>query len=318
MAYEIDDMEHQVRKIIAQNREVAGFPQLDDYGVSEDEFDDYLFYKQAVIDDVDSLRRKYTVYSVIFILPFVVMAFFKTTITNSLIAMGIGFGAKTLYCIAMSSLAMQIVSGLTFMHCIPGEFFFVRETLLIPVIAGVLEAVGIGLVIRYGGSTGGTDIVALMINKYWPVSLSTAFFVLDFVVVSLLLLLPDKVFADACYGLVEIVTFMMIIDLVVGGNRSSYQLMVFSEKYEQIADHIVHKMERGVTVLKAMGWYTKNDKNVLVILISQKEFPALSKVIKEIDPKAFMSVSPTHNVYGEGFDEIKTGIKTSRKKNAAD
>ena len=218
----------------------------------------------------------------------------------------------------MSSLAMQIVSGLTFMHCIPGEFFFVRETLLIPVIAGVLEAVGIGLVIRYGGSTGGTDIVALMINKYWPVSLSTAFFVLDFVVVSLLLLLPDKVFADACYGLVEIVTFMMIIDLVVGGNRSSYQLMVFSEKYEQIADHIVHKMERGVTVLKAMGWYTKNDKNVLVILISQKEFPALSKIIKEIDPKAFMSVSPTHNVYGEGFDEIKTGIKTSRKKNAAD
>jgi uncharacterized membrane-anchored protein YitT (DUF2179 family) len=236
----------------------------------------------------------------------------------AVIAMGIGFGAKTLYCIAMSSLAMQIVSGLTFMHCIPGEFFFVRETLLIPVIAGVLEAVGIGLVIRYGGSTGGTDIVALMINKYWPVSLSTAFFVLDFVVVSLLLLLPDKVFADACYGLVEIVTFMMIIDLVVGGNRSSYQLMVFSEKYEQIADHIVHKMERGVTVLKAMGWYTKNDKNVLVILISQKEFPALSKIIKEIDPKAFMSVSPTHNVYGEGFDEIKTGIKTSRKKNAAD
>lgn len=97
MAYEIDDMEHQVRKIIAQNREVAGFPQLDDYGVSEDEFDDYLFYKQAVIDDVDSLRRKYTVYSVIFILPFVVMAFFKTTITNSLIAMGIGFVLCILY-----------------------------------------------------------------------------------------------------------------------------------------------------------------------------------------------------------------------------
>ena len=83
MAYEIDDMEHQVRKIIAQNREVAGFPQLDDYGVSEDEFDDYLFYN--------------TVYSVIFILPFVVMAFFKTTITNSLIAMGIGFVLCILY-----------------------------------------------------------------------------------------------------------------------------------------------------------------------------------------------------------------------------
>ncbi len=236
----------------------------------------------------------------------------------AVLAMGIGFGFKTLYCIALSSLAMEIVSGMTFLHCIPGEFFYVRETLLIPVIAGVLEALGIGLVIRHGGSTGGTDIIALMINKYWPVSLSTAFFVLDFAVVSLLLLLPDKVFADACYGLVEIVTFMLIIDIVVSGKRSSYQLLVFSDKYEAIADHIVCKMERGVTVLKAQGWYTKKDKNVLVILISQKEFPGLSRIIKEIDPKAFMSVSPTHNVYGEGFEEIKTGIHKKKKKDAAD
>lgn len=236
----------------------------------------------------------------------------------AVLAMGIGFGFKTLYCIAVSSLAMELVSGMTFLHCIPGEFFYVRETLLIPVIAGVLEAVGIGLVLRYGGSTGGTDIVALMINKYWPVSLSAAFFILDFAVVSLLLFLPDKVFADACYGLVEIVTFMMIIDFVVGGGKSSYQLMVFSDKFDQIADYIANKMERGVTVLKAQGWYTKNDKNVLVILLSRKEFPELSRVIKEIDPKAFMSVSPTHSVYGEGFEEIKAGIRTKHKNNAAE
>ena len=229
-------------------------------------------------------------------------------------AMGIGFGFKTIYCIAMSSLAMEIVSGMTVLHCIPGEFFFVRETLLIPIIAGVLEAVGIGLVIRYGGSTGGTDIIAIMINKYWPVSLSTAFFIMDFVVVALLLFLPGKVFADACYGLVEIVTFMMIIDMVVGGKKSSYQLVVFSDKYAQIADYIANVLERGVTVLYAQGWYTKQDKNVLLILINQKEFPVLSKAIKDIDPKAFMSVSPTHNVYGEGFEEIKSGIHIRKKK----
>ena len=233
----------------------------------------------------------------------------------AVLAMGIGFGFKTLYCIGMSTIAMQIVSGLTFLHSIPGEFFYVRETLLIPIFAGVLEAVGIGLVIRYGGSTGGTDIIALMINKFWPVSLSTAFFILDFVVVSLLLLLPDKVFADACYGLVEIVTFMLIIDIVVGGKRSSYQLMVFSDKYEQIADYIVHDLERGVTVLRAQGWYTKKERNVLLILINQKEFPVLSKVIKDMDPRAFLSVSPTHNVYGEGFEEIKAGIHIKKKNN---
>ena len=232
----------------------------------------------------------------------------------AVLAMGIGFGFKTLYCIGMSSLAMEIVSSLTFLHSIPGEFFFVRETLLIPIIAGVLEAVGIGLVIRYGGSTGGTDIIAIMINKFWPVSLSTAFFVLDFVVVSLLLFLPGKVFADACYGLVEIFTFMMLIDIVVGGKKSSYQLIVFSNRYEQIADYIANDLERGVTVLHAQGWYTKQEKSVLLILINQKEFPVLSKVIKDIDPKAFMSVSPTHNVYGEGFEEIKAGVHIRKKK----
>ena len=233
-------------------------------------------------------------------------------------AMGIGFGFKTIYCIAMSTLAMQLMSSLPVLHSIAGQFFYVRETLLIPIFAGVLESVGLGLTLRYGGSTGGTDIIALMVNKYWPVSLSTVFFISDFVIVALLLLLPDKSFADACYGLVEIVTFTLMIDMVVGGKKSSYQLMVFSRKYEEIADYIALKMERGVTLLMAKGWYTKKDREVLLILISQKEFPALSKVIKDIDPKAFMSVSPTHNVYGEGFEEIKAGIHTKKKNNGAE
>ena len=101
-------------------------------------------------------------------------------------AMGIGFGFKTIYSIAVSSLAMQLLGSMDFLHCLPGQFFYVRETLLIPVIAGVLEGVGIGMVIRYGGSTGGTDIVALMINKFWPVSLSKAFLIMDFFIIALI------------------------------------------------------------------------------------------------------------------------------------
>lgn len=237
-------------------------------------------------------------------------------IVLAILAMGIGFGFKTLYCIGMSSLAMQVVASLQSIHCVPGSFFFVQETVLIPVIAGVLEAVGIGLVLRYGGSTGGTDIVALMINKYWPISLSTAFLVLDLTVCSLLLFLPDKCFSDMCYGIEELVTFSLMIDFVVGGKKSSYQIIVFSDKYESIADFIITQMERGVTVLKAQGWYTKKDKNALLILINQKEFPRLSSKIKEIDPRALMSVSPTNSVYGEGFDEFKTGLK--RRQNKSD
>lgn len=231
----------------------------------------------------------------------------------AVIAMGIGFGFKTIYCIVMSSLAMEVVASIPEIHSVAGQFFFVRETLLIPIIAGLLEAVGLGLVLRYGASTGGTDIIALMINKYWPVSLSKVFLISDLVIVALLLFLPDKTFTDMIYGLVEIITFSALIDYVVGGDKSSYQLLVFSDRYADIADHIIHNMDRGVTVLSARGWYTKQEKNVLLILISRKQLPNLTKVIKEVDPKAFMSVSSTNNVYGEGFEEIKTGIKRKHK-----
>jgi len=236
----------------------------------------------------------------------------------AVMAMGIGFGFKTIWCIVVSSVAMDLVSRFPMLHAIPGSFFFMEERLLIPVVAGVFEAVGLGLVLRYGGSTGGTDIIAVMVNKYWPVSLSTVFLVSDVVICSLLLFLPEKNFSDMCYGLTEVVIFSMVIDLVVGGKRTSYQLLVFSDHYDKIADHIIYKMDRGVTLLKAQGWYTKSDKNVLLILINQAQMAELSKVIKDIDPRAFMSISPTRNVYGEGFEEIKTGMHLNKKKRKND
>ena len=232
----------------------------------------------------------------------------------AVIAMGIDFGFKTLYCIAMSSVAMAVMSKMPMLHCAPGEFFYVQERVLIPIIAGFFEAVGIGLTLRYGGSTGGTDIIAVMVNKYWPVSLSTVFLFSDLAVCSLLLFLPEKVFSDMCYGVEELVTFSLLIDMVVGGKKSSYQLLVFSEHYSRIADHIINVMERGATVLKAQGWYTKHDKNVLLLLVSRNELPEVTKVIKSIDPRAFMSVSSTNNVYGEGFEEIKTGLPSIKKR----
>lgn len=235
-------------------------------------------------------------------------------IVLAMFVMGIGFGFKTIYCIIVSSLMMGLVSNLEVLHCVPGSFFYVRETLLIPLIAGALEALGIGLIIRNGGSSGGTDIIALIINKFWPVSLGTAFVIMDMIVIAMILFLPEKTFADMIYGVVEIVTFSVLLDVVVGGQKGSFQLLVFSEKYQEIADHITVKMGRGATVLKALGWYTKQDKNVLLILISRQELPWLMKQIKDLDPRAFMSVIPTNSVYGEGFEEMKTGI--SKKKNA--
>ncbi len=233
-------------------------------------------------------------------------------------AMGLGFGFKTIWCIAVSTLEMQLISSWTFLHSVPGEFFYVKDSLLIPVIAGVLESVGLGLVIRHGGSTGGTDIIALMINKYYPVALSKAFLVLDLIVVALLLLLPDRTFTDMTYGLVEVVIFTLLIDTVVGGQKNSFQLLVFSDKYQEIADHIIKDMDRGVTVVRAQGWFTKKDKDVLLILINRQELNKLVDHIHSIDPRAFMSVSSVNNVYGEGFEEVKSGIKSIKKKKDVD
>ena len=231
----------------------------------------------------------------------------------AVLAMGIGFGFKTIYCIVVSTLAMGLISGIDALHSVPGEFFYIEEKVLVPIFAGVLEALGIGLILRYGGSTGGSDIVALMINKYWPVSLSTTFLIMDLFICAALLLLPEKNFSDMCYGLEMVVVFSFMVDTVVGGKKSSYQLFVFSDRYKEIADYIIYKMERGVTVLQAQGWYTKKSREVLMILISQKEMPSLNKVIKDIDPRAFMSISATNNVYGEGFEEMKTGVKLKKK-----
>ena len=231
----------------------------------------------------------------------------------AVLAMGIGFGFKTIYCIVVSTLAMGLISGMDALHSVPGEFFYIEEKVLVPIFAGVLEALGIGLILRYGGSTGGSDIVALMINKYWPVSLSTTFLIMDLFICAALLLLPEKNFSDMCYGLEMVVVFSFMVDTVVGGKKSSYQLFVFSDRYKEIADYIIYKMERGVTVLQAQGWYTKKSREVLMILVSQKELPSLNKVIKDIDPRAFMSISATNNVYGEGFEEMKTGVKLKKK-----
>lgn len=245
---------------------------------------------------------------------FLYVAFNVLLILIAILAMGIAFGVRTLYCIAACSVALDVASRLEILKALPGHFFFVPDPVLIPIIAGALEAVAVGFTLRAGGSTGGTDIIALMVNKYWPISLGRVFLVTDFMVICSMLLLPEKAFSDCVYGFEMMITFSLMIDWVIGGSKSSFQLMVFSEKYNEIADYIIDKMDRGVTVLRAQGWFTKRDKNVLLILINQKQFPALSKVIKQIDPRAFMSVSKTSNVYGEGFEEIKGGVALKKER----
>lgn len=230
--------------------------------------------------------------------------------------LGKGFGIRTVFCIVLSSLLLEFWSLIPSVHAVEGHFLYVPERFLLPIIGGVLEAISINIIFSRGGSSGGTDILAIIINKYWPVSLGTVFMIFDCVIIASILLIPGKTFSDMIYGYIMMVTFSMMLDFLTLGRQSSVKILVFSEKYAKIADHIIYKLDRGVTVLRAQGWYTKNDKNVLLIIVRKRQLRELQADIKAIDPRAFMTVSPTSGVFGEGFEEIKTGMKLRKKTDA--
>lgn len=230
------------------------------------------------------------------------------------LVMGSRFGVKTIYCIVLSTVALDIFPLLPMLHCQSGNFISVPEPFFIPLIAGALEGIGLGLLFRQGGSSGGSDILALIVNKYWPISPGRFFLVTDLFIVLSLLLLPDRTFTDLLYGILMIIVSAIMVDRVMMGGKNTVQLMVFSEKYEQIADYIIREQDRGVTALEAVGWYTKKEKKVLLIIMQQKQLFEVTSVIKSMDPAAFVSVSPASSVYGEGFQEIKSGIKKKKRK----
>jgi len=228
--------------------------------------------------------------------------------------LGKGFGIRTIYCIVLSSLFLKIIPSLEWMKCVEGQFLYIDNKLMVAIIGGLVEALAVGLIMGRNGSTGGSDILALIVNKFWPISPGKFFLYSDLVIIASILLVPGKAFVDMMYGYVSMIVFSFMVDFVLLGGKSTMQILVFSEKYEEIADYIIHVLDRGVTALNGIGWYSKQDKKILLILVRKNQIHEVTKVINNIDPKAFVSVSPATSVYGEGFDEIKTGLRNDKKK----
>ena len=224
------------------------------------------------------------------------------------LVLGKGFGFKTIYAIGLSTLCLDFLAGMEFLHV------FFDNKLLLVVVAALIESIGISFILARGGSTGGTDIVALIINKFWPISLGKVFLVVDMFIIASVLLIPGKTVEDMVYGYVAMVIFSVFVDWVMLGRNSTWQIMVFSSKYKEIADYVIHEMNRGVTALDAQGWYSGESKKVLLILVRKPELHSITKAVKDIDPKAFVTVSSASTVYGEGFDEMKTGLNLNLKK----
>ena len=175
-----------------------------------------------------------------------------------------------------------------------------------------MESVGLGVVLLRGGSSGGTDIVAMMVNKYWPVSPGRVYLVTDVIIISCMLLVPGKGLVDMIYAYVIMLGFSFGVDFVLLGNKSTVQILVFSANYKEIGDHIIHNVRRGVTALESVGWYSQNPGKVLLIIARKHQMNEVINEIRKIDKKAFISVSTAMSVFGEGFEEVKTGIKTKR------
>ena len=176
------------------------------------------------------------------------------------LTLGKAFGVKTIYVIALTSVLFEVLPKFPQLEILIDEKFFVA------LVGAALESVGIGLVLLRGGSTGGTDIVAMIINKYWPVSPGRVYLFTDIFIISSLLFIPDKGLVDVIYAAVVMIGFSFGVDFVLLGNKSSVQILVFSSKYEKIADHIINDVHRGVTALQSVGWYSQKESKVLLII----------------------------------------------------
>lgn len=229
------------------------------------------------------------------------------------LSLGMAFGFKTIYVIVLSSFLFYLLPKFD------GQVFsldlrvFIDNKLMVAIVGAFLESIGIGMVLLRGGSTGGTDIVAMIINKYWPISPGKVYLYSDVFIIASLLLVPDKGVEDLIYAYVLMAGFSFGVDYVLLGNKSSVQILVFSSKYQQIADHIIYNVHRGVTALQSVGWYSQKESKVLLIVARKQQMHEIVQEIKNIDKHAFISISAANSVYGEGFEEIKTGLKRNKK-----
>jgi uncharacterized membrane-anchored protein YitT (DUF2179 family) len=181
-------------------------------------------------------------------------------------------------------------------------------------LAAGIEGIGLGMVLLNNGSTGGTDIIASIINKYKDVTLGQMMMICDVIIVSSCMILPDRTLPDLLYGFIVLFTLSVVVDYVIDRSRQSVQFFIFSNHYEEIAAGIA-EIHRGVTILNGQGWYTKAERKVLVVLAKKRESTNIFRIIQSIDPGAFVSQSKVIGVYGEGFDKIK--VKAEKKNTQA-
>ena len=233
----------------------------------------------------------------------------------ALFTLGRSFGAKSVYAILLTSVALNVGQDI-FPQEIIRLLALDNGKLMCTISGGIMVGVGIGMSISQGGSTGGTDIIALIVNKYRNVSPGRMILIMDAVIILSSLFVPsfmadgsrmpwpDKI-TTVVYGFILITIVSTVLDLYLSGSRQSVQIFILSPKHAEIADAITNNLHRGVTVLNGKGWYTKQESMIIMVITRKTDLNLLLRVIKQIDPAAFLSVSSVNGVYGKGFETIK-------------
>jgi uncharacterized membrane-anchored protein YitT (DUF2179 family) len=211
--------------------------------------------------------------------------------------LGANFGVKTIYSILVLTLFFALFQNIV-------DEPLVNDVFLSAVLGGMAGGIGLGVVFSRGGSTGGTDIFAMIINKYRSISPGSVILYCDVIIIAssyFVFRSPEKL----VYGYVSMWVVAYSLDSFLSGANRSAQMFIISKNYQKIADFINKEAIRGVTILDGKGWYTQEDTKIIMSVVRKKETSQIFRKIREIDPEAFITMGSVMGVYGKGFDKLK-------------
>ena len=211
---------------------------------------------------------------------------------------GFRFAIRTVIAIVLSSVAIDILISIPSL-----QFSLTKEPLLNTLFGGVLVGVGLGLVYMGRGTSGGTDIIARILNKRMGTSVSMLYMLTDTIAVLLAGILFD--WEKALYGLILIYVAGVAVDMTLQGIDVVRQAMIVTENFEAVASAIVDELDRSSTIIPAKGGYTKEDRNILFCVVMRSEVARLKEIVNRADPKAFMVVGHANEALGEGFNPLE-------------
>ena len=249
---------------------------------------------------------------------------------------GWNFGVKTIYCVVVMSVIMHFLQ----MWCTIGEagnwiadlvapdgmltkinpegieeiiklkdgtivdIFNLDNRLLSAILGGICSGIGVAVCFQQGGSTGGSDIVVMIVNKFYTISYGKFIRYTDGVIISSALFLPEIGIDGVIYGFVMVAVFSYTVDMILSGNQQSSQIFIVSKDYQAMADAINNEAKRGATVIDAMGWYSKDNSKIVMCVCRKRDLAMVLKVVRSVDPEAFITIGSVMGVYGKGFDAL--------------